>query len=234
MAYLPNPEKIALAFRGAEVVDEGKPVRFSVVGVGPLVVTSGAVAASDPLVTPAPDPFDRAIPNGLYPVRLAVAGFENGDERVAFAEVRLADAQVARWEAAVQPKDGEPLADGEYLGYGVDAGTGCFMDPAAGRLLEDRMNAEDRYYETIIEEMERTSRPTWSWASIRPAPGRAENVVCFSSGWGDGVYPTFLGFAADGSLAALLTDFLVLVDDLPRDSTDVGPVRAPGLRVGSE
>jgi hypothetical protein len=91
------------------------------------------------------------------------------------------------------------------------------------------MNSDDRYHETILEELERTSRPTWSWASIRPAPDREENVVCFSSGWGDGVYPSFLGFTTDGSLAAILTDFLVLVDDLPRDSTDVGPVRAPGL-----
>ena len=46
------------------------------------------------------------------------------------------------------------------------------------------------------------------------AEDREENVVCFSSGWGDGVYPSFVGLTADGEVAALLTDFVVLSDDL--------------------
>lgn len=226
MAYAPDPAKLAIAFQGGQLVDEGKPVRFTVVDLGPVVVTSGALAACDPLVDPVPRAFERRVPPGRYPVLLAVAALENGDERVAFGQVKLADAPVARWEPAVQPAPGEPLGDDDYLGYGVDSGTGAFMDAVAGRLLEARMTEQADYSETIIAEMERTYRPTWDWASVRPAPDREENVVCFSSGWGDGVYPSFFGLAEDGRPVALLTDFLVLADDLPKDSTDVGPVRA--------
>ncbi len=215
MPYLPNLEKVARAFSSEEVVDEGKKIRFSVARLDPLVVTSGMIAASDPLVEPEATAFERWFPAGRHPVRLAVALLENGGERVAFAEVRFLDVPVARWAPAREPKAGEPpLKDGEFLGYGVDAGTGCFMDADAGRLLVARMEAEEDYFETIIAEMDRTTRMTWSWASIRPAEDREENVVCFSSGWGDGVYPSFVGLTADGEVAALLTDFVVLSDDL--------------------
>jgi hypothetical protein len=45
-----------------------------------------------------------------------------------------------------------------------------------------------------------------------PGPDAAyeENVVCFSSGWGDGHYPSFFGLASDGRPHVLLTDFLLL------------------------
>ena len=36
------------------------------------------------------------------------------------------------------------------------------------------------------------------------------NVITVSSGWGDGVYPTFVGFAADGTICGFVTDFLVI------------------------
>ncbi|MFO0583770.1 MAG: DUF4241 domain-containing protein [Anaeromyxobacter sp.] len=159
MPYLPNLAKVARAFSSEEVVDEGKKIRFSVARLDPLVVTSGMIAASDPLVEPEATAFERWFPAGRHPVRLAVALLENGDERVAFAEVRFLDVP-------------------------------CFMDADAGRLLVARMEAEEDYFETIIAEMDRTTRMTWSWASIRPAEDREENVVCFSSGWGDGVYPS--------------------------------------------
>ncbi|WP_378967557.1 DUF4241 domain-containing protein [Paractinoplanes rhizophilus] len=36
------------------------------------------------------------------------------------------------------------------------------------------------------------------------------NVITVSSGWGDGVYPTFVGRAADGHVTAFVTDFMVI------------------------
>ena len=84
------------------------------------------------------------------------------------------------------------------------------MDPVAGRLLSQLMEADSKYYDAVDEEMQKTYRPTWSWLDWRPSTGREENVICFSSGWGDGSYASFFCFDADGRLSALVTDFAVL------------------------
>jgi Protein of unknown function (DUF4241) len=41
-------------------------------------------------------------------------------------------------------------------------------------------------------------------------PGSGTNVVAFSSGFGDGAYPSFVGLDRDGRPAVVLTDFGVL------------------------
>lgn len=51
---------------------------------------------------------------------------------------------------------------------------------------------------------------------IPPSEG-ALAVAAFHSGWGDGVYPTWLGHAADGSVSVVMTDFLVATDPWSRD-----------------
>jgi hypothetical protein len=52
--------------------------------------------------------------------------------------------------------------------------------------------------------MDKTYKPTWMWLDWRPSPERRENIICFSSGWGDGVHPSFFGLSAEGSLTALV------------------------------
>jgi hypothetical protein len=214
MAYAPNQRHIEIAFSSLSLSQYGKPVEFQCREIGHLLVTSGALAASDPFVSPDRPPFTQAIPAGRYPVSVAIACFgEERDERVAFARVGLSSLPVASWTMALTD-DQSPAAlehDG-YFGYGVDAGTGCFMDPVAGQLLAARMDREDEYFNAILDEMQRTYRHTRSWLDWRPSPEHAANIICFSSGWGDGLYPSFFGFSSQGQLCSLLTDFLILSD----------------------
>jgi hypothetical protein len=214
MAYAPNQRHIEIAFSSLSLSQYGKPVEFQCREIGHLLVTSGALAASDPFVSPNPPPYTQAIPAGRYPVSVAIACFgEERDERVAFARVGLSSLPVVSWTMALTD-DQSPAAlehDG-YFGYGVDAGTGCFMDPVAGQLLAARMDREDEYFNAILDEMQRTYRHTRSWLDWRPSPEHAANIICFSSGWGDGLYPSFFGFSSQGQLCSLLTDFLILSD----------------------
>ena len=224
MAYALNPDHLSVAFAGGALIDAGKPVRFRIIDAGRLTITSEHIAASDPLVMPNPAGFTQRVSPGVYPVTLAVAVLENEDERVAFAQVRLLDLAPSRWEMALHEEQ-QPgtLGYDEYFGYGVDSGTGCFMDPAAGKLLEERMALDSEYYNVIIDGMEKTYRHTRSWLEFRPSSDRAENVVCFSSGFGDGSYPSFFGFVDDGRPAALVTDFLVLMGDVPEPAERQNP-----------
>jgi Protein of unknown function (DUF4241) len=214
MAYALDQRHLDIAFSSGSFLQRGKPIEFQCLDIGQLLVTSGALAASDPFVSPNPAPFTQAIPAGRYPVSVAVACFGAGDERderVAFARVELSNTTAVSWTMALtEGQDPTTLEHDGFFGYGVDAGTGCFMDPAAGRLLAERMGREDEYFNVIIDEMEKTYRHTRSWLDWRPSSEGDENIICFSSGWGDGFYPSFFGFNGEGRPCALVTDFFVL------------------------
>jgi hypothetical protein len=213
MAYAPNQRHVEIAFSSQSLLQHGKPVEFQCREIGHLL-TSGALAASDPFVSPDPPPFTQAIPAGRYPVSVAIACFgEERDERVAFARVELSHLPAHSWTMALtEGQDPAALEHDGFFGYGVDAGTGCFMDPVAGQLLAARMDREDEYFNVTLDEMQRTYRHTRSWLDWRPSPEHATNIICFSSGWGDGHYPSFFGFSSDGRVCTLLTDFLILSD----------------------
>ena len=217
---------LAAPFREGTTLDsfspEPIPLVMSVETVGHLVVTSGRVIACDPTAIVGPDPFTLEVPTGRHPVVVAIARHEGGDERIACAMLRLADdspESVARWELAVtSEQDPAELGPGDYFGYPVDAGTGCFMDAALwgawSAWTEDFEMASD----AMEAERKKVYRSTRDWADLRPDPAQDENVVLFSSGYGDGMYPTYAGYAEDGRLLALVTDFIVV---------DVGAEMAP-------
>jgi hypothetical protein len=210
MAYSLNEEHVTAAFRGGTLTDRGETITFKTHTVGTLQTPSGLIVACDPFVFFDVRPFPVAVPPGSHPVQLAVA-FSNGDERVAFARVHLADPTTTSWELAnAGDKDNADLAADEFFGYGVDSGTGCFMDPVAARLLSERFEQDDGYADQLIEAMEASYKHTWSWLDCRPQPNRDENVICFSSGFGDGSYPSFFGYSRNELLTELVTDFMVL------------------------
>jgi hypothetical protein len=106
--------------------------------------------------------------------------------------------------------DPSKLEPGHIFGYGVDSGTGCFMDALAGRALTKKMNDDSNFFETMIAEMDKTYRDTWSWLNMKFGEG---NLIAFSSGLGDGLYATYAGLDSQGEVAVVVTDFMVLDED---------------------
>lgn len=192
--------------------------------LGDLVVTSGHIVACDPLVMLDTHPLAATIPLGRYPVLLSVAAFAHGDQRVAFALLRLSDHAAVRWENAVpQGRSLEALQPGHVYGYPVDAGTGCFMDTDAARALaapstpttagqEGAVGEGRDLSEELLKLQEQTYVNTWSWANLVTDPETGANVIAFSSGLGDGFYSSYWGYDAAEERVALMTDF-VIVDD---------------------
>jgi Protein of unknown function (DUF4241) len=211
MDVLLNADYVDAAFAGRGVATPRGEVPCFVREAGNLTVSTGRITACDPLVVPDTEPFTVTVRPGVYPVTLAIAQVSDGDQRVAFARVQFAPGDAVSWRMAVLPgQDPDSLGPDEIFGYSVDAGTGCFMGAAAAALVAERMRAEEEYYETIIEAMDKTYVPTWSYASERPSPRHEENCVAFSSGWGDGVYASYFGYSATGDVVCLVTDFDVL------------------------
>lgn len=102
------------------------------------------------------------------------------------------------------------LAADEYFGHSVDSGTGCSMSPEAGQALSRMIDVKDDYLYSILgEEMEKTYIHTRSWLYKIVDDASGANLVAFSSGVGDGCYPSFFGLSGDNKCVCLVTDFLL-------------------------
>ena len=215
MPHMIRPEWVQRAFAGESISAGGELHQFSVHRLGQIELPSGRLAASDPLVMWEPDPFRLTVKPGSYEVDVAVSEIK-ADQRVAFARVRFTDDVPQNWAmAAAGNDDVSKLGPSEIVGYGVDAGTGCFMSPEAGELLAKRMDRDESYSEAVIAEMDRTYRDTWCWARIQPEPTQPLGIIAFSSGLGDGIYASYVGSTDSGVPACLVTDFGILRDAVP-------------------
>lgn len=188
---------------------EGSEMRLVHKDICELNLPSGRLVACDPFVDPQAHAFSIVLPKGKFPVVLSIAEI-GSDQRVAFATVRLAAGSPDRWEMLTLPNQSvETLKPGDMFGYGVDSGTGCFMDIATAAEWSAASGADSDWYGKLSAEMEKTYRHTWSWLNHEFATG---NLVAFASGYGDGFYGSYVGIAADGTVAVVVTDFGVVPD----------------------
>ncbi|MGG5259103.1 DUF4241 domain-containing protein [Phycicoccus avicenniae] len=200
--------------------------------VGRISLPGGLLVAADPYVMDAePAPFVQALGAEEADVVAVRALVGEDHERVAALVLVAGPGPVVDWRMATLPgQDPSTLGDEEFLGYGVDAGTGSFGSPdamrVAGRVLaEDEGMLEDPLSQRLFED----GIGTRSAAVAAPEPG-AEPVAICSSGWGDGVYPTWLGSDASGIVVVAVTDFLLTGDPYassPEDQPQDPPPTAP-------
>jgi hypothetical protein len=230
MPHMIDADLVEAAFASGQGVSFGRDVQFRVEELGLLRVPTGMLAASDPFIDQNPAPFTRTVPPGAYPVLAAIACYPD-DERIAFARLKVADGPIVSWEMAlVAGQDVASLGADDMFGYGVDAGTGCFMDADGGRALDARMTQEGEYYNVLIEGLEAAQRDTWSYLDVRPSEADGVNVICFSTGFGDGFYPTYFGLDEHGSVMSVVTDFLLIGDADPEEPSAVQEARADALK----
>lgn len=200
---------------GYEAKNSMGTARLTLHSLGELALPTGQVVACDPFVVSKNEkPFTVRVPPGRYPVSVNVARFDSDDQRVAYSILRLRDAAPVRWEMALLPDQRvEELKEGRIHGYGVDSGTGCFMDVEAARILAVGSNWENEHHGDLEEGMKQTYVYTWAWLNTVLTPATGVNVVAFSSGYGDGEYPSYWGYDANGEVACLVTDFGVFYEE---------------------
>ena len=205
-----------LAFtEGARISDaRGTLATAHVASLGELVVPTGQIVACDPLAAIEPKPFALRIAPGRYAALASVLALANGDQRIACVMLRLRETpmtQVARWEPArLVGQEEALLGEGEFFGYAVDAGVGCFMDAQSAAALAARYEADESYDEAVIDALEENRTRGWDYANIALDDMDGLNLILFASGWGDGVYASYWGLDTEGAPICLVTDFGVL------------------------
>ena len=191
---------------------DGEDVSIEVCEVGKLNVTSGNVVACDGLI-PSTKAFAETVKPGAYRVLLSLAGACSQWPTVACAMLRLKEEIPAVWKPAFLADQDEPLGPrGKRFSYGVDIGVGCFADLIAMQLL---LSDPDLY--TQMRRKVNSSNAVWTDFCINDT---GTNVIVFSSGYGDGQYPTYCGYDNDANLLCFATDFGV-IDPLVREGAEL-------------
>lgn len=191
-------------------------VRYAVhvESIGSLALPGGQLVAADPYVMEAePEPFVQRLGAETAEVLAARAVIDEGHERVAALILRVGSDAIVDWAMATfGNQDVATLEDEGFFGYGVDAGTGSFGSPdamrAAGTVLQaDAGMLADPMSRALFSD----GIGTRSAVLVSPEPGATPVAVC-SAGWGDGVYPTWLGVDSAGGVVVAVTDFLLTAD----------------------
>lgn len=202
-----------LAFQdGATIADpQGTLATMRVRPLGDLVAPTGRIIGCDPLTAIDPVPFLRRLAPGRYPILASVAALANGDQRVACVMLRVSEAPVAEWEMArLEGQESVELQTGEFFGYPVDAGVGCFMDAQAAVALDAHYESDESFDEALIDALEANRAQGLDYAAVTLDEANGVNLIMVESGWGDGVYASYWGLDASGAPACLVTDFSVL------------------------
>lgn len=215
----PRPEVLTGAFTPGFVgeADENRyPVRP--LRIGEVHISSGRVILADPFLMSMRDrPLTVSVPPGRYPVDLALADAGDGGQRVALARLLISDTPPVRWSLAVtDEQDPATLTGADIFGYGVDAGTGAFVDAAVPVWLAGRYPPSDvDGYTALVDDWQARGEAAapdlgipYGFALVEPlGPGGA---AMFSSGWGDGYYASWVGYDADDRPVVIVTDFAVI------------------------
>ncbi|HLP35989.1 DUF4241 domain-containing protein [Lacibacter sp.] len=194
------PDIFEAAFSNETKVQEGDiKYSFYMLDIGKIKIKSGKLIACDPIVMQDIMPFVQNFPKGEFPVHLAMANTIN-DERVAFSRIVFSDKSIAKWEFALQKGQKPiPLNDTSFYCYGVDAGTGIFIDSIANNIFSKKDHSE--WENIFIAKAEKNGYKGF----IHDFDGH--NLATFSTGYGDGCYATYIGLDRQGNVVQILTDF---------------------------
>lgn len=177
---------------------------------GDLVVPSGKIIAAEPVQLNWKEnqrPFSRSVDPGTYPVFISLA-----NSSPACLLIKFTDQTAVSWELATKNgQDPMQLGNGQFFGYGVDAGTGGFADAGAVSRLAADNDAFEKVLQTIKEASLQLCEASDAFQCVLDESSGA-NVIGCTAGYGDGSYPTYWGIDEHGEVACLVTDFHILIE----------------------
>ncbi|MFJ2232645.1 DUF4241 domain-containing protein [Streptomyces sp. NPDC087859] len=169
---------------------------------GTLLLPSGRLVAKDPTYGAGDEAagFTATVAPGSYRVQIARAA-ARFEEYVA-ARVLVSGRPAVRWEAALlDGQDERLLGEGEFYGFGVDAGTAAFTDATADPDLGRR------YWDGLVAG---TQEEDVHGVAVVDDPANGTNLVAYPSGRGDGTYPVWVGRDREGEVTCFVADMLIL------------------------
>jgi hypothetical protein len=198
-------------------------VGMEIQSLGDLYLPSGQLVACDALGSvDGYEAFTITVPPGKYPVTINASTFnfidQSGQERaqqvVAYSKVEFSKNLPVQWEVALQHGQQEAiLTPGKFWGFGVDSGTACYMDAYVAKYVNEVCSKDSQkdieLFGKIEDLLNVNYQLNYSWANSRILEAEGGSIVAFSSGWGDGGYPSYFGLDEFNSPLCLATHFFV-------------------------
>lgn len=189
------------------------------IDLGRINLPSGRIIAADGLTIEADHAsYLQAVAPGEYRVRLHVVDDPDWGKRVAVAELRFAEGMVARWANALVEGNDPSAEEGQLFGFVVDAGVASFMSvEARDAYMKDMETAEAEiedftdFYTDVIAAAFGDTRPSAAIYTVKA--DTTQKIALFESGLGDGTYPSYFGYDAEGKPLVLMTTFFVIEED---------------------
>lgn len=190
---------------------------------GPISLPTGQVICTDPMYRELALPQAWSVIPGQYPVYLYIGLEDDFAGRVAYAELVIKEEVPVYWELSLIP---EKLLAGSLERkmngmYPVENGLSCFADAETFQFYEQeirefyQLHPNGNYYNDVLEKHFKANEniPESSrgedWIDYRPAKANG-NIIMFGSGYGDGLYPRYVGYDREGNAVKLVTDFIQL------------------------
>ncbi|MFE0332157.1 DUF4241 domain-containing protein [Streptomyces sp. NPDC058960] len=174
-------------FSAPDAQATGPYVVERVIEAGPLRLPTGRIVACDPGWMHPGEPFTVGVPPGSYRMQIATAAYRTEHwgkplhmEDFTGARILISDKATATWELALRPgEDPRTLREGEFYGFGVDTGTGCFVDAAAaGRLTGGENTVPDEDSADGILVLDDPAPTRYGSAGTPTARSRASSPTC--------------------------------------------------------
>ncbi|WP_027376156.1 DUF4241 domain-containing protein [Kaistella palustris] len=182
---------------------------------GLINLPTGRLVACDPLITNDMKEFRINFPQGEFPV---LVHREKDSNCVAYVEIIFSDSEVSDWKlATTHDQNTEDLQDEEIFGYPVESGMGCFMDVETQECLNHLEKKlfhskgaefmgiyEEFFHEYFFDENGAIDQ----YAFLKPDAEKEGNIFAFETGYGEGFYASYIGFAKDNQPVKIVTEFI--------------------------
>ena len=194
-------------------------VEVDLLEMGEISFPTGTIFACDPMIELEDAlPFIQTVPAGTYAAQICVVPSEKYGDRYACVKVVISHHQPVRYELGMVGNEelSEELEEDSLFGFGVDAGMGCIADVKTQeefkKYWQQRLEKEDDidpYNDLFCHLLEESAkknpkyqRKYGDWLNWN-IPETDCNLPIFTSGWGDGVYPCYFGYDAEGDVCAV-------------------------------
>lgn len=186
---------------------DGDAVDLAVLTLGAIDIPSGRIAGVDALLLDGV-PYLPAIRPGVYPLQVVLARLDDTEERVAFAQVRLAERPAMSWaNAIIEGEDPGELEDDEISAFEVESGVAALFDANALAAWRNELAHNPGVLRELEQVLRENRRPVWTWARVRASGGSG---YLFTAGSGNGQYGAYWGKDGDGAIVSLVLDFDLL------------------------
>lgn len=153
---------------------------------------------------------------------------ETYGDRYVCVTVEINEQKPVRYDLAMLEDEDleEELGEDSFFGFCVDTGMGCIADIKVQKAFQmyweqrlEENNDIDLYHDLFCSLLEENAkkypkyqREYGDWINWN-IPETDCNLPIFSSGWGDGVYPCYFGYDAEGNVCGVYVHFIDIAVD---------------------